>query len=57
MGDLLIAPFINRLNVEPPITSDFEARELLFLQEPIESGPMNLQVLAEGCHSPIRNGC
>jgi hypothetical protein len=37
-GRLLHAPAVSRLDVEPPVAPDFEARQLAFFQQTIKSG-------------------
>jgi hypothetical protein len=39
----LHAPLLNRLNVEPPVTADFEAGQLLFFQKSIKGRAMDTQ--------------
>ena len=49
-GALLHPPFVDRLNVETPIAADLETGQLALLEQTIDSGAMNPQVLREFAH-------
>ena len=44
-GTLFKTPFVNDFDIEAPVAADFEPRQLPLLQEPIDGGAMDAEII------------